>query len=1292
MHEESVSQFMNSNGDVVSYLNITSARPEDGGRYTCRAHNSRGAVEHSTRSIGPVRAVAGVNTTIFCPYSGFPISEIRWQRGGMDLSSTGSRALSGIGGDLLLWPAESNDAGVYLCRVTAPSGQYAQKDIQIFVKNPPKIAGFNFPTDLVEGSSIQVLCGITSGDKPVQAKSLDEFSFLIFSHVTSKHSGDYTCVATNNAAAVNHTARLAVKVAPTWVYEPQDVSALLGTQIMVNCVTKGYPEPRIAWLKGHGTGVADFRPVTNLDLQFSVLGNGSLSIAPATHHHEGQYMCRADNGIGRGLSKIIAVSVNEPAHFEYSSRNMTVKRTGPVTLQCDARGDPPIQLQWTHNMKRVELTTYRVSVSEKRSDSGVSSTLSIAHAARHDSGVYRCRADNAYGRDELLIYLAVQARRSASHTQHGMTRACTGVARITPMDRGGRAVTLAWTHGFDGNAAVRAYRLQFRAIGDTRTRLTPDWADAPTRDLSEGSVGIHERKDPSGTGTEEFFEYRLDGLRPATAYALRLAAINAIGDSDYSDPVIIQTLEEAPAEPPHNVQVTATAPGELLVKWQPPSQETWNGELLGYVVSWREGSPLTTDNSSHALTAPGWGASHASLVALRTHTHYEVRVSAFNAVGAGPASAPLTTTTLEGAPEAPPERVRCEPLSAQSVRVWWETPPPAQRGGVLLGYEILYEVVDELESQAETRRSGGMETVLQSLRRAVNYSISVRARTAAGVGPPSEPVYCTTHEDRPPADIKAFANSEDSVIVSWLAPVQKNGKIKHYTVYNRPQRTGQHSQLSIPHIDGEEEFHVEVRGLQQQVYEFWVTAATASGEGEMSAVVSKKPDARASAKITSFSRRIQAAVGKRVRLACGAAGSPPPHRSWTRKRPAPPLFGDHRFLMEGPFLIILSIDRSTADNYSCVVRNPWGEDHGSWELVAAAPPLAPRVSLSAAAHARLALSWDAPLQLPHAPVLQGFVLEYSRIDEPTWYSLRLAADSRSYSLERLACGMTHRVRLIAYNAIGYSSPGEELIASTKGGRNTCVRLNLLTWDSNGCPLSQFIVSIKKFEESNWRSQPVSPGAQPFLVCGLPVATWHHLKVLATNTAGKQIPRPKLFPPANGEVGEGENTAVYIATCGCIAIGCFIFLALMVWKRCSEPPCIRKGYQQAVISADEDNKSSPEVILRRYLAELDFYEFAPNHTESFVIKVVSLQPYSEMYEISPYATFSMSGGATGPSQEECTHPGGCNGSECSGGNSGGCPGGVSEAAGGGTLRTFGRAEPVPLQAVPPRHHHHRDNNS
>lgn len=43
--------------------------------------------------------------------------------------------------------------------------------------------------------------------------------------------------------------------------------------------------------------------------------------------------------------------------------------------------------------------------------------------------------------------------------------------------------------------------------------------------------------------------------------------------------------------------------------------------------------------------------------------------------------------------------------------------------------------------------------------------------------------------------------------------------------------------------------------------------------------------------------------------------------------------------------------------------------------------------------------------------------------------------------------------------------------------------------------------MKKFGEATWKSQPVSPGAQPFLVCGLPMATWHHLQVVATSAAG-----------------------------------------------------------------------------------------------------------------------------------------------------------------------------------------------
>lgn len=67
--------------------------------------------------------------------------------------------------------------------------------------------------------------------------------------------------------------------------------------------------------------------------------------------------------------------------------------------------------------------------------------------------------------------------------------------------------------------------------------------------------------------------------------------------------------------------------------------------------------------------------------------------------------------------------------------------------------------------------------------------------------------------------------------------------------------------------------------------------------------------------------------------------------------------------------------------------------------------------------------------------------------------------------------------------------------------STCVRLNLLTWDSNGCPLTQFQVSVRGFEESAWRTQSAAPASQPLALCGLEAAAWYHLKVVATSTAG-----------------------------------------------------------------------------------------------------------------------------------------------------------------------------------------------
>lgn len=41
---------------------------------------------------------------------------------------------------------------------------------------------------------------------------------------------------------------------------------------------------------------------------------------------------------------------------------------------------------------------------------GINSQLSIARSDRDDSGIYKCIAENPFGRSEHIIYLAVQGK------------------------------------------------------------------------------------------------------------------------------------------------------------------------------------------------------------------------------------------------------------------------------------------------------------------------------------------------------------------------------------------------------------------------------------------------------------------------------------------------------------------------------------------------------------------------------------------------------------------------------------------------------------------------------------------------------------------------------------------------------------------------------------------------------------------------------------------------------------------------------------------------------------------
>lgn len=120
----------------------------------------------------------------------------------------------------------------------------------------------------------------------VTIDNIDFTSSLRISNLTLLHNGNYTCIARNQAAAVEHQSQLVVRgeegrgrrpgrrrgkderepalqrwrelrclkpdfcvvtVPPKFVVQPKDQDAIYGKAVILNCSAEGYPVPTIQW-------------------------------------------------------------------------------------------------------------------------------------------------------------------------------------------------------------------------------------------------------------------------------------------------------------------------------------------------------------------------------------------------------------------------------------------------------------------------------------------------------------------------------------------------------------------------------------------------------------------------------------------------------------------------------------------------------------------------------------------------------------------------------------------------------------------------------------------------------------------------------------------------------------------------------------------------------------------------------------------------------------------------------------------------------------------------------------
>uniref|UniRef100_A0A4W3HDX5 DS cell adhesion molecule like 1 n=1 Tax=Callorhinchus milii TaxID=7868 RepID=A0A4W3HDX5_CALMI len=784
------SQFTMTDGTAISHMNVSHPQIKDGGVYCCSARNLVGSAEYqarinvrgspSIRSMRNITAVAGRDTFVNCRVIGYPYYSIKWYKDAVLLPDNHRQAVFENGTLKLVDVQKGMDEGEYVCSVLVQQQHSISKRVHVAVKVPPLIQPFEFPPASI-GQLLYIPCVVSSGDMPIRItwrkdgqvilsgsgvtiETKEFMSSLQISSVSLKHNGNYTCIASNDAATVMRERQLIVRVAPRFVVQPNNQDGIYGKAGVLNCSVDGYPPPKVMWKHAKGSGnPQQYHPVP-LTGRIQILANGSLLIRHVLEEDIGYYLCQASNGVGTDISKSMFLTVKIPAMIT-SHPNTTIAIKGQnKELNCTARGERPIIIRWEKEDTVIDPDRmFRYTVGTKDNGEEVVSTLRIVPADRGDSGFFSCHAINSYGEDRGLIQLTVQEPPDPPELEIREVKA--------------RSMNLRWTQRFDGNSLILGFDIEYKNKSDS-------W------DLKQSTRNIN----------PTINQANIVDLHPASVYSIRIYSFNKIGRSDPSKELTVSTEEAAPDGPPMEVILQPVTSQSIRVTWKAPRKELQNGVIRGYQIGYRENGPGSNGQYSIVEMKATGDNEVYTLDNLKKFAQYGVVVQAFNRAGTGPSSSEINATTLEDVPSQPPDNVKAVSISSDVVTISWSPPPRSTLNGVLKGFRVIYWSMhrdgDWGQMQNITTTKNRVE--LKGLEKFTNYSVQVLAFTQAGDGVRSVVLYMQTKEDipGPPSGIKAVPSSASSVVVSWLPPAKPNGIIRKYTIFcsspgsRQPVRSG----------------------------------------------------------------------------------------------------------------------------------------------------------------------------------------------------------------------------------------------------------------------------------------------------------------------------------------------------------------------------------------------------------------------------------------------------------------------------------------------------------------------
>ncbi|KPI92825.1 Hemicentin-1 [Papilio xuthus] len=426
-------------GDKSSILAIPSVTEKHSGNYTCTAWNTVASANHTATlnvqvppHIVPFEAeepvFAGESMQLTCHISkgDAPIA-INWSFHGKDLSSHQGISTTKIGDRtsvLTISSAVASHSGEYSCHASNKAG-LAVHSTTVNVHVLPYIVPFEADEFVFAGESVQLNCHVSKGDLPLDikwhfhgfdnssshlgimtTKMTSRTSFLSIAAAAASHSGNYTCVAANNAGATNHSTVLNVHVKPNILPFDVDQALFSGESVQMMChISKGDTPLDVHW-EFNGKRLS-----RELGTFSSVGERSSVLVLPSVvGAHSGHYTCIAKNRAGTAtyttILKVIVVPYINPFEVEES-----IFAGESIHLTCHvSKGDRPLQISWSFQGQEIPYHNNMGITTTKLGEKA--SVLSVPTAMGHHSGNYTCTASNRAGRAHHTVLVNIHGSTS----------------------------------------------------------------------------------------------------------------------------------------------------------------------------------------------------------------------------------------------------------------------------------------------------------------------------------------------------------------------------------------------------------------------------------------------------------------------------------------------------------------------------------------------------------------------------------------------------------------------------------------------------------------------------------------------------------------------------------------------------------------------------------------------------------------------------------------------------------------------------------------------------------------